>query len=193
MCTTVQLVLLSACVVLFAQPDAEGGGLPIGDPCGARVPPQLAVQLNSAFPSYRLPRIEDSDPEVVNENRNRGGDGCISVTAADFDGDGRTDIALLIHPRRRGATILVAARQSAPGWHLSKLRTLLDVNRRDLYVATLEPGTFVRTESADGPFEKGEVPRITTRRKGIAVGLVESSEMGYFFDDGAWKHVWIAD
>ena len=188
------LVWLLFAALVFLQPvDATAGGLSISDPCRERVPSDLVDQLSRALPDFRLPKGGYSSPEDVRNDREAGGNGCITVTDGDYDGDGRSDVALVMDSRREGSPILVAALNGPTRWRIIKLRTLRDFERARVYVSTLRPGTFLRSESTEGPLEHGEVRQLESLLPGVALGVTESSEIGYFVIRGKWKHVWIAD
>jgi hypothetical protein len=115
------------------------------------------------------------------------------VTKGDFDGDRIDDYAVLLMPTDSKPPRLVVALRHNSSWRLTTLRDFPDVDRADLYIATLKPGRFTRTASADGPLEHGEVRAAQSKYQGIAAGISESSEIGFFFLNGRWKHIWIAD
>jgi hypothetical protein len=67
---------------------------PTSDACRSQIPEVLGQALQRRFPERRLPSVSDSGGEDVQFDRTRGGNGCLLVKRADFDGDGREDITV---------------------------------------------------------------------------------------------------
>jgi hypothetical protein len=149
----------------------------------SKLPGSLRTQLRVQQKHLHLPTAcAESDPETS----------CVSV--GDFDGNGSNDYAIVVqNDRSKKVEVFVALALPSGRWSLTLLRTYDSEFLQRVYVDTLVPGSYNRTESAGDEIEDGEVSTLESRNPGVAVGLDESSEIGYFFVNGIWKHVWIAD
>jgi hypothetical protein len=157
------------------------------------VPESLKNQIAKQFPEYRLPRASDNHADSIAYNRQHGGNGCLGLTRADFDGDGNFDHAILLTELESDNTLLVVALFKKKGWVVEKLLDL-GSDRATLYVGSLEPGRYVRAGSLnDSDLEPGEVRSYTSTLTGIVTGTVESSGVAYFRTSKGWVHVWISD
>ena len=167
-------------------------GAPAKDACLAQIPEQLNASLKQKYPGYRPPRTTDNLAEDIEWNIKDGGKGCLGVAVADFDGDGSKDFLLgLTSLSGEGALVIVAfSRGSA--WDFHTLDSWKD-GRVRLYVAAKKPGRFKRTESLDGPLEKGEKETMICTNWGALFGATESSGVVYCFAKGKWHHVWVSD
>lgn len=65
------------------------------DSCAALVPDALRPVLAQRFPDARLPLVTDSREESRSYALSKG-NACLLIAKADFDGDGRTDLVLLL-------------------------------------------------------------------------------------------------
>ncbi|HKZ11844.1 MAG TPA: hypothetical protein VJL61_14235 [Rhodanobacteraceae bacterium] len=162
------------------------------DACSSQLPKGLQAALAAAFPAFRVPAVKDNLPEDVQYNLAHSGNGCLGVSAADFDGNGIKDyVVILTAPHGSGWAVVVALSHQAK-WQLHKLAASQD-GRSTLYVSAERPGKYVRTGALDGPLEHGELAQMTCRNPVAAYGGIESSEEVYCYKGGAWPHVWISD
>jgi hypothetical protein len=166
---------------LSGQPADGGTAL---DPCSEAIPLNLKTALLDRYPKYRLPRSSDQLPEFAKPRR-----GCFAVATADFDGDGKSDFALLMPGVSSEDVILVAALRRDKGWDFYELPSWCGTALR-CFVEATRPGTFVRSGSMDDALEKDEVKRITSKTFCISSGTVESTNVVYVFQRGRWLHVW---
>lgn len=165
----------------------------VTDACASRIPDALQAQLRSKFIGYQLPVAADNLAEDIAYNRAHGGDGCLGVASADFNGDRREDYAVLLHGEKAGHTLLIVATGQPHEWRTSRLRTWTG-RRSRLYVAVAAPGTYRRAESLDKPpAERGEVSLVRSVLPGIVTGHTESSGVYYFWRRNKWLHVWVVD
>lgn len=79
------------------------------DSCSSRIPDSLQAELAAAFPAFRVPAVKDNLPEDVQYDLAHGGNGCLGVAVADFDGNGTKDYALILSALQNGGWALVVA------------------------------------------------------------------------------------
>jgi hypothetical protein len=148
---------------------------PTGDACRNQIPRALGLALQRQFPKRHLPSVSDSSREDVQSNQTRGGNGCLLVARADFDGDGREDIAIGLPPRAGRAPLVAVALKRDPGWTVSTIRSWVnDIGR--LYVDSAPPGIHHRVTSLDVPLKQNE--RESLRCDHAAVALEQPSPQG---------------
>jgi len=162
------------------------------DACSSQLPRRLQVELAAAFPALRVPAAKDNLPEDVQYNLAHRGNGCLGVAAADFDGNGTKDYAVILTALHGTGWAVVVALSHKGKWQLRELDASQD-GRATLYVSAEKAGKYVRTGALDGPLEPGELAQMTCRNPVAAYGGIESSEVVYCFKGGAWPHVWISD
>lgn len=170
---------------------AAGVDAAVSDPCRALVPQDVSRKLAIRFPDSRLPLATDSDEE------NRGfaaekGNACLSITRADFDGNGRPDMALLLPSKDGGEYRLVVVLGKPAGFDVREV-ALLKGSIRMLYVDVAAPGTYRQTEAY--PFQpvQGVVETFVSQRPGFYFGQVESAADAYFLDHAQWLRVHVLD
>lgn len=146
-------LILSAVVKLALLSTAAAQSTP--DACRSQVPNALREALRQRFPKHNLPQVSDSLTEDVQFDRSNGGNGCILVTRADFDGDGREDFAIGLTPQTGRVPMVVVALSRDRSWAISSSRGWVDDIIR-LYVSSAPPGLLKRTEALDGPVEPDE-------------------------------------
>ena len=162
------------------------------DACSSQLPKHLQAKLAAAFPAFRVPAANDNFSEDVQYNLAHAGNGCLGVAAADFDGNGTKDYAVILTAPHGSGWAVVVALSHRDKWQLHKLAASQD-GRSTLYVSAEKPGKYVRTGALDGPLEPGELSQMRCRNPLVAYGGIESSEVVYCYKGGAWPHVWISD
>jgi hypothetical protein len=124
------------------------------DICDKKTPAPLKQVLTAKFPGFRLARVSDQDRDAMKASKKAGGDGCLTVTQGDFDGDGNQDVALLLTKTtgngKTDSVRLIAALRRAGAWSVYRLPTWCRTIS-SCYVQTEKPGVFKRTEALDGP------------------------------------------
>ena len=170
------------------------------DFCADRIPKDLQALILARFKTQRLPRSSEWRQEAIGYNEEKGGTGCLGITAGDFDGNRMQDFAALLAPRKPdGPTLLIAARRIKGGsWMIEELRNWGTVPGSSLigglYVETLPPGDYEMFGGLDSPpSEPGEVEKFHSQFAGIVSGGIEKSGVAYFFDGQRWVHVWVSD
>jgi hypothetical protein len=185
-------VLRALAVLVLAYGCGDSGSVQ-ADVCESRIPEDLKSLVADRFKGHRLPRALDNLQEDIDYNTQHGGDGCLGVAAADFNGDGRQDYGLLLSPPKTDQVLLVAALRSAAGWNLELLRTWTS-HRNRIYVGVAAAGKYRRSESFDQPpTEPGEVEAFESNLKGLVTGRTEASGIYYFWTSKGWIHVWAID
>ena len=120
-------------------------------PCNTAFPVSLRWAVESRFPSFRLPVVDDNLPYDIEYDKKHGGDGCLGVAAGDYNGDGQQDRALLLtavatSEDRRPVVLAVVGFSGQDRWQLEVLHKWDRTNRGGLYVATVPPGEYKQTE-----------------------------------------------
>jgi hypothetical protein len=185
--------VLRALAVLVLAYGCGGNRSVLADVCDSRIPEDLKRAVAEKFKTYRLPRVSDNLQEDIDYNKQHGGDGCLGVAAADFNGDGQQDYGLLLSPPKTDQVLLVAALRSGAGWNLERLR-IWKSERNRLYVCVASPGKYRRSESFDyPPSEPGEVEAHESNLSGLVTGRTEASGIYYFWTSKGWIHVWAID
>jgi hypothetical protein len=180
--------MLSGLLIVAVSPIGAGAS----DSCTAKVPTALATAVATAFPKHRLPLASDNSTEDVGFDIKEGGDGCLRIASGDFDGNGESDFAFILMPRKEGTASLVVALVRKTHFDFKNLREW--GSPEHLYVTRVRPGIYKRTEALDGPpSETGEVIETESKLPGIASGSIESSRVVYFLKAGKWIHIWISD
>lgn len=161
--------------------------------CSQNLPPSLVRLLADRFPKYREPSLTDLDQQSVAFDRQEGGDGCFATATGDFDGNGAKDVAVLLVPIEEGKPLLTVALRRKNAWSIHQLPTFCN-DITFCYVKTEKPGTYVRSESLDGPLT-GPDERMTISSKAMSVlsGRVESTAVVYAYSKGHWRYVFVSD
>ncbi len=162
------------------------------DSCRAQLPPALVTSLATAFPGYRAPFEADNLQEDIAYNRAHGGNGCISIVTADFDGVSRMEYLVALTALRSDSGVVVVARDSNRGWLFHELTDWPNYRNR-LFVDFAEPGRFQRTDALDSPVTGAERQSMTCRYSGAVVGETESTSVVYCFIKGTWHWVQTSD
>ena len=162
------------------------------DACEAKISSTLGRALLERFPGYRLPRVTDNLRDDVRFDLANGGDGCISVASADFDGDGTKDFAIGLTPKQGVVPIVVVALSRNDTWVFSTLKSWVDQRIR-LYVAAVSPGIYKRPESTDTPLERDDRNSTRCTNSAVKVGATESTGIVYCYANRTWTYVWVSD
>jgi hypothetical protein len=171
---------------LFATPA-------LADACDDQIPATLQ-DLIRQMQSVRAPEVLDNlGPDIESDIR-AGGNGCLGVAVADFDGDGADDVLLRLTARvGQGAVIFVALTRLSGTWESAPLSVRED-GRSQLYVRAGPPGVYRRARSLDGSFAEGEVESFSCPHAVAIFGTIESSAVAYcYIERGRWQHVWMSD
>jgi hypothetical protein len=157
--------------------------------CLSTLPHGLSSELSKRYPHHRMPTTADTaHSNCIEELRRRP---CLLITEGDFDGDGRTDFAVLLPSRRPMAPPkLVAALRRAKSWRIEELRVGTDPNVGHLMLRTIPPGTYGDAVKTD---DRGKPVSITSSTQGIVMATCESWSAGYFRIDGHWVVVALSD
>lgn len=164
------------------------------DSCDKLLPAALQKYVGRKNPGYRLPRQSDYSPIDVDYNLKHGGNECIGISKGSYFRKNVENYAFTITSKSVDHTILIVANNVDGIWKTVLLRDWGNSPIGGIYVETLAPGSFERTEALDGPIsEPGEVMKLNTTTDGIISGGIESSGVVYAFDGTQWLHVWVSD
>jgi hypothetical protein len=184
-------LLCSAAVLAWLLMSSRAQAAP-GDSCASRITVELGARLETAYPEFRVPRESDNLPDDVAYSRANGGSGCLGADTADFDGDGRIDVVVALTPREnaQGSRIVAALAQSQ-GWVLAELGEYgpRSIDRRRIFVGTLAPGRYRRSEALEGVDRPPMYPSLYCPRKVAAFGTTESTQTVGCLFRGRWFFV----
>lgn len=188
-------MFLRAAVVAVLLPVCSGAAAQ--DACRAQLPDALVGELESHHTGFRVPLVSDNLPEDIAVARAAGGNGCLGVASADFDGDGGQDYAVALSGRDGKAGRIVVALHSSRAWRLHQLVDWA-TGRQRLYVETVDAGVHYRFSGFDAPLSasdraRGERSTMTCKHPGVMLGATESSGIVFCRLDGAWPYVWVSD
>ena len=184
-------LLILTLIVGLAYRETSSAEPPV-DACRAGIPSSVGRALTRRFPAYRLPLVTDNVDEDVRFNRAHGGNGCLSVASADFDGDGRKEFAVGLTPRQGDVPLVVVALARKDTWLFSTLKSWAGYRMR-LYVAAVPPGFHTRSEGLDVPLQPNERQSLRCRYAAVEVGATESTGIVYCYTNSGWLHVWVSD
>lgn len=170
---------------------AAGEGAAVVDPCTTLLPPGLARELEIRFPESRPPLAADSDKENRQFAAGKG-NVCLSMAKADFNGDGRPDLALILPAKDGEEYRLVVVLGGSEGFDVRVLGSWTG-SVRELYVDVAQPGIYTQTEACPFRPERGVVETISSRHQGFYFGQVESAADVYFLDGSQWRRVHVMD
>ena len=161
--------------------------------CTTKFSAPLRALLRKEFPRLHVPYLAELDSDAVQDDQREGGDGCYVVATGDFTGEGRQSVAMILAPVNAMRGQLLVAIKTQSGWRLDKLPTYCgDV--RSCYVKVQRPGTYVRTQSVDGPVQAdGELEEMTTKVDAVISGKFESTGVVFAYANGHWNYVWVSD
>lgn len=161
------------------------------DPCVELVPGNLRRALAQRFPDTRLPLATDSR-EASRRYAESKGNACLLISRADFDGDGRPDLVLLLPAKTAKDFRLVVALNGAAGFKVADLGSWTEPVT-DLFVDIAPSGTYTHTEAYPFQPEPGAVERIASAHEGFYFGKIEAGADVYFLNHGQWRHVHTID
>jgi hypothetical protein len=161
------------------------------DPCVKLVPNDLARVLERRFPQERLPLSTDTYEEGRRDAAARG-NSCVLVASADFDGDARPDLVVVLPGKNATSYRLIVALNKLSGYGVSSLLTWKGpVANMSVYPA--EPGAYTHTMDYAFSPEPGSVEHIVTSHRGFWFGELEGGADVYFFRKGKWSFVHAVD
>jgi hypothetical protein len=146
----------TAAIFLLVVIGAGAQGAQCADSCQAQIPKALSVAVATTFPGYRTPLETDNLPEDVQYNRTHGGNGCLGVAVADFNGDGHKDFLIGLTAMNGVSGLGVVALTSENGWRFQNIQTWTEDARVRQYVEAGKPGKCERTEALEGLPGAGE-------------------------------------
>ena len=162
------------------------------DACRGHIPPTLGESLRRRFPEHHLPSTSDSLAEDVQFDKTRGGDGCLLVEVADFDGDGRQDLVVGLPSDKGGVPVVAVALARGRDWSISAIQSWVDVTER-LYVRSAPAGTHSRTSALDRRLQPDERKSLKCDNAAVIVGATESTTIAYCYLNHRWLYVWVSD
>lgn len=165
----------------------------LADSCDEQIPLSLKELVRQIGP-VRTPEVPDNLRPDVEADLRQGGNGCLGVAVADFDGDGKDDVLMRL-PQivGQGAVIFVALARLNGTWRPEHLSLRAD-GRSQLYVKAGRPGIYRRAGSLEGTFKEHEVDSFDCPHAVAIFGTIESSAVAYcYIERGHWQHVWISD
>ena len=162
------------------------------DPCEAMLPNELRQAVERRFRNDRVSTSADTPEEDRRAFSEHGGNTCLLVASADFDGDGRVDRVLVLPSKKGRRFRLVVALHRSAGWSLASLREW-DGSHDNPYVEIAPPGIYRHTEAYDFVPEPSALEQLSTKRPGFYFGKIESAAMAYFLHSGRWVHIYVSD
>jgi len=177
------LLIVSICCVEVAN---------AADSCTVQMPQKLIAKIETTFKGYRAPLENDNLSEDIIFDRKNGGNGCLGVATADFDGDGVKDFLIALTPLKGDTPIAVVALTRGDDWHFHTIRSWVE-HRNRLYTQAVPAGRYVRTESLEGAVAEGERESLECKYSGAQVGATESTGVLYCYVNGTWLYVWVSD
>jgi hypothetical protein len=187
----VRSIAIALCFAVTAISAFAGERANSVDSCRAQMPASLITAVAMKFPGFRAPLESDNQPEDIQYNRRHGGSGCLGVARGNYTSDHANEFLLDLTPLKGKTGQLVVARRNKDEWSFDKLSN--SELRSALFVETVKPGKYVRTDAFGGPLEAGEVQSMRCSRQGADFGEVGSAEIVYCFNGTKWRHVQISD
>jgi len=133
----------------------------------------------------------DSDEENRRFAAERG-NSCLAIARADFDGNGRSDIALILPTKDGAGYRLVVVLGGSGGFDVRDLGAWKG-SVRTLYVDVAPAGTYRHTEAYPFRPESGVAEMIVSPHQGFYFGKAESAADVYFLEGARWRRVHVAD
>ncbi|WP_213948089.1 hypothetical protein [Luteibacter sp. dw_328] len=178
----------SLLIAVFAL--ATPHAMPV-DACAASVPDALRQALERQFRDVRLPLETDSPLEdrkaVVASGR-----ACLLIASADFNGDGRNDLVLLLPRKASPGYRLVVALDSPSGFRVTSLQSSA-TPMTNMFLDAAPAGTYSHTEAYELRPSPGAAERIVSAQAGFWFGGLGAAADVYFLKQGRWLHVHAVD
>lgn len=179
------LVALAATISL-ASPTAAN------DICLAMLPPRLAVTLERGNPDHALPLLTDAAPDRLLAIAQSGSWPCPFVAAADFDGDGDLDRAVLLKHKTDSGVRLVLARNDDE-WRIDFQKDW-PIAPNAALVAPLEAGLYEQAKAGpDAAAQLDSLNSIQADHPGFLAGQAEGAKAAFFYLNGAWREMWVEE
>jgi len=165
----------------------------LADSCDEQIPASLKEFVRK-MGAVRAPEVPDNLGPDVDADIRQGGNGCLGVAVADFDGDGKDDVLMrLPQSVGQGAVIFLALARLNGTWQPEPL-SARDDGSSQLFVKAGPPGVYRRARALDGPFAEGEVDSFNCPHAVAIFGTIESSAVAYcYIERRRWQHVWLSD
>ena len=168
-----------------------------GDACYQQVPKSLREAMTapvSGGAGLELPNEADNLPEDIAEDRKNGGTGCLGVAKADFDGDGKQDIAL-VTTDSHGEVVLVAALARGRSWKIEIVEYTHYAGRECVVIRPARRALYStdRSDRRDGIWTA--VSPVDLKVWGLSVGDHDASsgpDLLYRLEEGRWRRVYSA-
>jgi hypothetical protein len=163
------------------------------DACAAMIPPRLAAIVIAANPDYALPSLADAKPDRLSAIADRGDWPCPFVAAADFDGDGNLDRALVLRHKNQPGVRIVAARNIDGMWRI-EVQKDWPIPMASVVVEPLEAGLYEQKRSGRPPAaELDNLVSIQSDHAGFLAGQDDDGKQAFFFVNNAWQTISVDD
>lgn len=188
---------MSFALLLLAKAVAVPAPVPtpvsaVADACANLLPPALVSKLQTEQPGFELPRAAQAGEARLQLIAKTGAWPCPFITLGDFDGNGWLDRALLLSDSN-GAVRLVAALNTEGSWQLA-LNEEWGIAMVDSYLQPLEAGLYQRHDASSKPAaELDLLGSIQSDSPGFTAGKWNGRYAVYFFQESAWRHLWMQD
>jgi hypothetical protein len=163
------------------------------DICLAMVPPRLAEQILREQPNYALALLTDVPAPRVLQTADSGGWPCPFVAAADVDGDGTLDRAVILKHKTEPGVRLLVARQLEKGWRI-ELQREWPIALAAALVEPLDAGFYEQSPAnRDSAKNLDEQLSIQSEHAGFVAGQTDGRKAALFFQNGAWRQLWLSE
>jgi hypothetical protein len=180
-------IAFAAAFTALASPTAAN------DICLAMLPPRLSATLERGQPDYALPLLTDASPDRLLANAQAGGWPCPFAAVADFDGDGDLDRAVLLRHKNEIGVRLVIARNEGGEWRI-ELQKDWPIALTSATLEPLEAGRHEQTKAGvDVAAQLDTLNVIEADHPGFLAGQTEGAKAAFFFQNGAWREMWVAE
>lgn len=179
---------MTIALLLLAQALAQA--LPV-DACSVLIPPALASRIAADLPGWQLPQLSDAGEVRVRDIATQGDWPCPFAVAADFDGNGSLDRALLV--KSANGVKLIGALNNHGQWQLS-LSEDWPLPLIDSELTPAESGFYQRGEAIAQPAAQlDQLASIQADNGGFTAGKVAGRHAVYFFVNGKWQKLTMKD
>lgn len=152
---------------------------------------QLKNYLSVHFEGYRVPLVKDKKTSEDWKNFTKKGGLPPVYIVADFNGDKKDDIALLLMDKMKSGLLVSFHSRGNNGYEHFTLDRLSWPDLSRMYISKRQPGKVVTT-AGKGYGEEGP-KEVTLGHPGIDYGVFESAASVFYWKDGRYRRVWIAD